>query len=217
MKAKYLLPLALAAVAANGAFAQSPAPQFGIHAAMEVTLPSGASDIYKSGAGLTLGAYYRLPFAKRFYFEPGLLFNYTAMSSKDLVTFDDQYFYEGAANLYGIRIPLTVGYNFDVSDIVSLHFSTGPWINVNISAQQKLLPNFSAPETVPDRTINLFNYGWKRVDALWGISLGATFADNYYVGITTGVAFTPLASFGNRDKKIRIHRNTVAISLGYRF
>ena len=56
-----------------------------------------------------------------------------------------------------------------------------------------------------------------RVDAQWGFSLNFRFAQSYYVGITGGVAFTPLASFGNKDKKIRIHRNTVAISLGYNF
>ena len=216
MKAKILLPLALSGMLSASAAAQLPTG-LGIHAAMEVTVPTGASSIYKTGAGLTLGAYYRVQLPKSFYFEPGLLFNYTAMSSKDLVSFDDTYYYEGAANMYGIRVPLTVGYSFNVGDFVDLDVSTGPWINVNISARQKLLPNFSAPEIVPNKTINLFDHGWEHVDALWGIHLGATFADSYYVGLTTGISFTPLASYGDKDKKIRIHRNTVAISLGYRF
>ncbi len=216
MKAKYLLPLAIAALVPAAAPAQTP-KGLGIHAAMEVTMPSGASSIYKNGAGLTLGAHYRLPLPKKFYFEPGLLFNFTAMTAKDLVSFDDKYFYQGAANIYGLRIPLTVGYSVNLADFVNLDVSTGPWINFNISATQKLLPNFSAPEIVPNKTIDLFDHGWNRVDALWGIHLGATFADNYYVGLSTGLAFTPLASFGNKDKKIRIHRNTVAVTLGYRF
>ena len=217
MKARLIIPLVIAFLLPAEAGARTNMPEIGIHAAMEVSLPTGGNNIYKNGAGLTLGANCHVPFGRNFYFEPGLYFTYSAMSAKDLVSFDDKYYYEGAANIYGLRVPLMVGYRLSVSDIVTLHFATGPWLNVNISARQKLLPNFDAPVVVPSQTINLFNHGWKRVDALWGIQLGATFADNYYIGVTTGVAFTPLASFGNRDKKIRIHRNTVAISLGYRF
>ena len=69
----------------------------------------------------------------------------------------------------------------------------------------------------PERKVSLLKHGWKRVDAQWGIRLSVTFARHYYVGVTTGVAFTPLAKFGNRDKKIRVYRNTVALSLGYNF
>ena len=95
--------------------------------------------------------------------------------------------------------------------------STGPWLNINLSARQNLLPNMEAPVAVPAQKANLFDQGWKRFDAQWGLKLSFTFAESYFVGITTGVAFTPLASFGDKDKKIRIHRNTIAISLGYNF
>jgi len=51
----------------------------------------------------------------------------------------------------------------------------------------------------------------------WGIRLSVTFAQHYFIGINTGVAFTPFAKFGDRDKKIRIYRNTIAVTLGYNF
>ena len=216
MKTELLLAAAAFAVCVPMATAQT-GPSLGVRASMELTAPSGGGDYYKLGAGVTVGVVADLPLYRRVYFEPGVLFTYSAMTAKDLVTFNDEYYYQGAANLYGIRVPLNFGYDFDLTDNLSMSVATGPWLNFNVSARQKLLPNFAAPDPLPNRTINLFDHGWKRVDAQWGFSLNFRFAQSYYVGITGGVAFTPLASFGNKDKKIRIHRNTVAISLGYNF
>lgn len=58
---------------------------------------------------------------------------------------------------------------------------------------------------------------WLRIDTGRSINLSIIFAGSYYAGISSGTAFTPLARYGNRDNKMRIHRDTVAISLGYNF
>ena len=192
-------------------------PTLGARLGMDLSIPSGAHNFYKTGAGVNAGVICKMPLPRNFYFEPGLSFVYTAMTAKDLVSFDNEYFYEGAANVYTLSVPLNFGYSFDVNGNMSLDVFTGPRLNINLSARQDLDPNFAAPEPVPDRTINLFDHGWKRVDASWGFGLSATFAEHYYIGITAGVAFTPLADYGDRDKKIRVHRNTVALSLGYNF
>lgn len=217
MKAKILVASVFLTVALCVTAGEKWQPTFGARLGMELTMPSGAGNFYKTGAGVNVGAICNMPMTRNFYFEPGLSFVYTAMTAKDLVSFDNEYFYEGAANIYSLSVPLNFGYSFTVADNMSLEVFTGPRLNINLSARQDLDPNFAAPEHVPDRTINLFDYGWKRVDASWGFGLSATFATHYYIGITAGVAFTPLADFGNRDKKIRVHRNTIAISLGYNF
>ncbi len=36
---------------------------------------------------------------------------------------------------------------------------------------------------------------------MWGFGLSFNIADNYQIGISGGVGITPLAKFGNRDKK----------------
>lgn len=222
MKFRIIMAMLLAALLAVPAKGQESEPQhwaptLGARAAMEVTVPSGGRNFYRTGAGLTAGVTIYMPLPRNFYFEPGVLMSYTAMTAKDLVSFDDEYYYEGAANVYSLRIPLMFGYSYMPTALWRFDFATGPWLNINLSARQRLNPNFSAPKIVPDRTVNLFRHGWKRVDALWGIALSATFADHYTIGITAGVAFTPLARYGDRDKKIRIHRNTIALSLGYNF
>ena len=215
MRSKILILCILSAVCSITAKSQIK-PDFGARLSMEVTVPGGGSSYYKTGAGFSVGGVMKLELPRNFYFEPGLLFYYTAMSSNDLIPFDD-YYYQGAVKEYGLRLPLNVGYTFDSGKIWTIDVYTGPWINFNISATQALDPNFSNPEPVPDKTINMMKHGWKRVDAMWGFGLSFTFAENYHIGLSGGIGFTPLAKFGNRDKTVRIHRNIVAISLGYNF
>jgi len=173
--------------------------------------------MYKTGAGLNVGLTVRMPLARHFFFEPGAYFDFMSMTAKDLISFDEEYLYEGAANLYSLRLPMNFGYSLSLDDNWVLDISTGPVVNFNISARQNLDPNFGAPEIVPDRTIDLFDHGWKRVDVKWGFGISATFAEHYMIGLTADIAVSPLASFDTTSGKIRIHRNSVALMLGYNF
>ena len=218
MKCRLILTVLAALSLLTSAAQDSPPPvTYGIRLGMDVTFPSGGRSEYKTGAGFSLGGIAQIALPKGFYVEPGVMFSYIGMTSKNLITFDDDYFYEGAAKYYGLRIPVYFGYNFNVAPQTLMSVATGPYMNINLYARQQLTPNLSAPDPLPNRKINLFNHGWNRVDAGWGIKLSVTFAGNYYIGVTTGIAFTPLANYGNKDKKIRIHRNTIALSLGYNF
>lgn len=198
-------------------FARDNESYFGVRLAMDVTFPGGGYDSYNTGAGFTLGGIYNVPFRNNFYFEPGVLFYYTGMSSKDLIKFDNNYLLQGSARQYGFRIPMNVGYQFNAGDNLTVGVATGPMLSVNISARQQLDAVPGAPIPIPDKTVNLFHHGWRNVDLLWGISVNFTFARSYVIGFSTGVGLTPLAKYGNNDKKIRIQRNTVAIALGYNF
>ena len=217
MKFRYILLTILTAICAASADAQTSASTFGVRADMELTFPSGGRSYYQTGAGLVIGPVARIPLSQTFSIEPGVMFTFTALTAQDLVSFNDDYYYDSAANLYGIRVPILLSYTRAISENADFSVATGPQFNINISARQRLQPNFAAPLPEPRRTIDLFSHGWKRFDAQWNLRLSVTFAKQYYIGITTGVAFTPLAKFGDKDKKIRIYRNTIALSLGYNF
>ena len=217
MKAEFL-PIIVALASASAAQAHEPwSPVLGVRAGMEVSMPAGARNMYKTGAGLNVGLTVRMPLARHFFFEPSAYFDFMSMTAKDLISFDEEYLYEGAANLYSLRLPMNFGYSLSLDDNWVLDISTGPAVNFNISARQNLDPNFGAPEIVPDRTIDLFDHGWKRVDVKWGFGISATFAEHYMIGLTADIAVSPLASFDTTSGKIRIHRNSVALMLGYNF
>ncbi|MDE6207051.1 MAG: PorT family protein [Muribaculaceae bacterium] len=211
IKAAAAISIALCSVV--GATAQT----WGVRTSMDVTFPSGGTKLYDTGAGLSIGGVASFDLPRNFYVEPSLYFSYTGFSSKGLAEFDDQSYLDGTARLYSLRVPVYVGWHHDISPLMQLGIATGPYVNVNLSARQGLQANFDAAVPLPDKTVDLFKHGWKRVDAGWGISLSMTFAQAYYVGLSTGVSFTPLASYGNRDKKVRIHRHVLAVSLGYNF
>ena len=214
-----LLFYALVGAAALSASAQNyePPVTYGVRLGMDVTFPGGSADPYKVGSGFTLGGVARVAMPRDFFFEPGLMIQYTAMTADEPVAFDDNYLYQNAAKYWNLHIPMLFGYSFSLAPQWGMSIATGPYVNVNLSARQQLLPNLSVPDPLPDRKVNLFNHGWRRVDAGWSIKLSVVFARSYYIGISTGIAFTPLARYGNRDNKMRIHRNTLAVSLGYNF
>ena len=209
--------LVLALAATTTATAQQWSPTFGVRAAMEISVPSGARNMYKTGAGLNAGLVVRMPIKQGFYFEPGACFDFMSMTAKNLVSFDDEYFYEGAANVYSLRMPFNFGYSIELNDNCTLDISTGPALGINISARQDLDPNFTAPERVPYRTIDLFDHGWKHVDAKWGFGVGATFAEHYVIGLKADIALSPIASIHRADGKTHLYRNSFAIFLGYNF
>lgn len=79
-------------------------------------------------------------------------------------------------------------------------------------------PNPDAPAPVRTPFNNdLFSKEWKKADVQWRFCLTMTFRKHYHIGISGGASRTPLAQYGNKDKKIRIHRNIVAIAFGYDF
>ena len=216
MKISRLVPAILCLAAAIPGAAAMDLDGLGVRTAMEVTIPSGGHNIYDNGAGFTVGAVYDIPIYRAWSFEPGAMFFYNTMTCRNPTQIGD-YFYDGAPRNMGIRLPLMMQYSYTIAPGMDLTFGTGPWLNFSFYARQTIQPNLSAPVAVPDKRINLFNFGWKHFDAQWGFRLSMTFASSYYVGITDGVAFTPLASYGMKDKRIRVHRNTIALSLGYNF
>lgn len=216
MKSKFVFP-AIALLLCMLPLSAMGQVQYGIQLSYDVSFPMSSNNPYKTGSGFTLGGVAEISLPKRFFVEPGVMFTFRSMPSKNLVSFDDEYFYEGAGKIYTIHVPVRFGYRFYENELWSVAVSTGPYLNVNVAAQQKLEPNFGAPERVPDKKISLFDHGWKHVDGGWNIRLSTTFAGSYFVGIDGDVSFTPLAEFGNRDKKIRIHRSSVSVVLGYYF
>lgn len=191
-------------------------PSLGVRLSMELSTPSGATSYFKTGSGFTAGIVSRFSLPAKLFVEPGILFVYSAMTDKNPIPLGD-FMYQGSVKQYGIRVPINVGYRIFPNESFNIDVYTGPWINFNIASKQTLDPNFSAPTPVPTSSIDLMKYGWRRVDTQWGFGLGFTFAEKYHVGVSGGIGMTPLARFGNKDKKIRIHRNVVALTMGYNF
>ena len=93
----------------------------------------------------------------------GLMFFYNTMGVRPFEI--DGHLYDGSVRNLGLRLPLNVGYDFDVLDNLTIGLITGPWLNFNITAREHTLPDFEGPE--PTSSANLFDRGWKRFDLQW--------------------------------------------------
>ncbi len=213
-----ILTLSAIGIAAVHAQEESRQPFFGVEAAMEITIPDRSHGIYQAASGFKAGGFYNMPLKNsNFFFEPGVQAFYNTLGLNNIIPDNGtDGMYSGSVRNFGIRIPLYLGYSFDLPGRLNLSVATGPQLNINLITRRYLDPNFVAPAPP---AVNLFSdgKGWKRVEALWGLKLKLTFAECYSVGIDGGVVISPLASYGNRDNKIKIRRASVAISLGYNF
>lgn len=189
---------------------------FGARVGMQVTFPTGSENTYGTGAGFHGGVIYHKSLPMHLFLEPGVFFSHSAMANRRPFAYDG-YVFNGTATVASFRIPFYVGYSFKPSRVLDVGVATGPAVNFNISARQGFDPNFDAPLPIPAKKIDMFDHGWKHVDGLWGIKLNMNFADHYFVGVSGELSFTPLAVYGNGDKKIKIHRNSVAVTFGYNF
>lgn len=190
---------------------------WGVGAGWDINIPSGSSAHWDTGSGATLTGWGAMALSNKVFVASGLDVFYRTMGT-NWITGADEALVEGTVKNVGLRVPLLAGLNLPLSQSVEIDLATGPQIEVNLMARHY-------PDPVPDvlshntdnSSANMFHNGFRRVSGSWRLALGFTFSTHYYVGIDSSVGFTPLASFGNRDNKIRIRGNTVAVKLCYKF
>lgn len=217
---KTLITLAIAALA-FGAYAQEPilqketaSPTIGIKAQWNLNSPSTSYNdpisIYSSGSGFSVGAFYTVPVYKGLYVEPELSVYYnTVIIDPDIVQSvltDHQVPAEGSLRNFGLRIPVTVGYRFSLTDDMALSVFTGPQLNIGLINDQYV--------NATKHNIDLYDQGWRRLDAQWTFGVRYYYADNWMAEVSGGVGMTNLLG-----KTLHGHfrRNTFAVGVGYIF
>lgn len=222
MNRRYIIILIAVLMTSLGGVAQQSADglvrhTFGASASFDVNIPSGSKGLWATGSGVTVGVDYAYRLTSTWYLATGLGAYYRTFGTDYMV--QDNSIYEGTVKNIGLRAPLMVGYEMPIASQVDMSIATGPALEVNLYARESAMPDFNQAGMNPESVgmVNLFKQGFRRVDAIWGIVLGFTFAEHYYVGLAGNVAFTPLAQYGNRDNKLRIRGNSVAIKLCYKF
>ncbi|MDE5643264.1 MAG: PorT family protein [Muribaculaceae bacterium] len=188
-------------------------PRWGVRLQADITTPTNGLDLYSTGTGISGGIVYNLPLYRGLYVEPGVMLYYNTIDVDDYMV--NNLPYDGSARLLGIRLPVNIGYRFNLTESISLSLFTGPGFNFNISARQYANPNF---EGAPPKTSkNLFDYGWHRFDAQWGFGITATFSGRYVIGLSAGVGSKALAEKTIDGHKAKMNRNTFSVTLGYNF
>lgn len=182
------------------------------------------SEIYSNSGGLHMGVVYNMPVWKNLYFEPGvsIFYNRANIKAGNTGTYvvSGNQIVSGRSNgnisNWGFRIPLNIGFHFDITDNVRIAPFTGPVINVNFSSKTNY--EFDNPEN-PSLNYNSLDLGWD-------FGVGVTY-QRYYLavegtaGLTKYVKNDPYSILVDGGKGGTYYlggrRNLFTITLGYNF
>ena len=213
-------------------------PYFGARLSVEAAQPGSIEagnikkDVFKPGAGLSIGAIYNQPVVANFYIEPGLeLYYNTTKFNTDDSQFQNVHLKSNSTRSFGMRVPVMLGYHFDFSPKFSVAIQTGPVLKVGFSDDYYLTSEtrFSQRDSEAYRwhasgsmyndnvytgagVVNAFN----RVDCSWRISLGFNFLKNYYAALSGDIGMVNQIKHSNNGAYKR-YNNLFQLTLGYNF
>lgn len=165
-------------------------------------------DMFKPGSGVSLGADYLMFFGKNFFFEPGLRLFYDTYKYDDIIigSPDTNRTMDPPVKKTGLRIPLTIGYKFDIFKSGSLLLSTGPEPIIGFTART----NFDDNE-IESFDEDLYKDTYRRFDLAWDIR-AAVIINHFRVDVTGGLGMLDVIK-----TNVSMHEYRVSIGLGYVF
>lgn len=211
---KKILILVALLVSALFSYAQG---SWGVRAAFDINIPSnvgGIPDIpgvdnkvlkemYRQGYGGTIGVVYDHWLSNSIFLQPGLSLFYDTYSYKNLIIGEDSK-QEKDPSLYklGIRVPIVIGYSYNLVDVLPMRVYTGPEFNYAFAGDIR----FENRDLVGDDW-HLFgkNGEQRRFDIAWKLGLAAEL-DIATVAVEAAIGVTDLfpGSFSLRDNRVSI-------------
>ncbi len=185
---------------------------FGARASLDMTTSTEITDLTGWGPGFSVGLAYHAPFARQFYFEPSLMFNYNTIDFEG--QHGDKYSkrtYDGYIKGLGLNIPLNFGWNFFSAGPVGLSLYTGPHIFILFS--NKLEATEIYKEYAPTKLkSDLSNPG---MEIGWTLGVGADFFKRWHLQIDGTYSFSHMCAIEMTRSHIR--RAGISVGIGYNF
>ena len=207
------------------AFAQNPVfnnpdnrPYWGIRGSFDISIHGDMETngykvkMFGQGYGGSVGAVYHLPVFANLFFEPGMSLYY------DTYVIDDLYADNGISDSpqsvdadirkFGVRIPLTIGYRFDIWENAGISILTGPELTYGFTARVSgdRYKELGLP-------VNLYTSagGHKRFNFLWGVGAGLDI-NRFHISI---IGYFGLVNM--MHSPITLHENVARVAFGYNF
>lgn len=186
-------------------------PLFGLRAGLDLEIPGkwhnqgGSVKMFRCGYGVNIGGVCNMYLAKGFYLEPGVSLFYQRYSYDDIYIDEDQTDKDPKIDKFGVRIPVMVGYDINLSEKSSISVYTGPEISYAFAGKY----HFNKPELWGDlTTVSLFST-YRRFDLAWKVGIGLPIGRSV-VGIDAAFGLTDLMK--NPDISFRENRVTLSLT-----
>lgn len=193
MKRKITLLLLCLTLCIGASSAGDSGVLWGVKGKVNLELPgkwkgdNGSVKMYKHGFGVDLGAVCNIYLDKGFYFEPGLGFFYEGYNYDGLAAPDESGTVidkDPKITMFGVRLPLVVGYTYDISDRLGVSIFTGPQLGYAFSMKT----HTKHPELWGDLTeMN----EQRRFDCAWKVGLGFPI-DSYMLSLEADFGLTDM-------------------------
>lgn len=193
---------------------------WGIRADVDVVLPGkwhpkyGSEPIkmFSNGIGFSIGGVYNIPLVANLYVEPGVSLFYDTYRFDDLtVVGDDDYTEKNpAVKKFGLRVPVMIGYHFDLWENGGISVFTGPELSVGLSGKIGVHNKELFGDDFPT---NLYSDGFqRRTDCAWKVGVGVP-VGQFLIGVEGAFGLVDL----KKGNGITYHENRAALKLGYNF
>lgn len=209
--------------------------QLGARVALDFNSAADGGAMYSNQPGFSIGAVYQIPLWMNLYFEPGLSIFYdtfgttrvnsipqfnadgSAMTDEDGEPVSLDYRIDGSMRNFGFRVPLNVGFHFDVTDEIKVGVFTGPQINLSLVARYHQQEIKVPGEEEPAWGTSLFGTkGFRHIDLQWNFGVNVCY-QHYYMAMSGSVGMSDM-KIGTDELLTRdIRRNQFCITLGYNF
>ena len=166
----------------------------------------------KAAPGFQLGAIYNLPLVANLYLEPGVNFFYDTHKENIYVgTSITSSQADLSYSRYGVRVPVMVGYHFDVWENASLKVFTGPEVSYGIGSSTSISYDGNKADIIgfkPD-----FYDRVKRFECSWDFGAGITFS-NIDISVAGSLG---LLNANTAESSLDYKINRIYVAVGYNF
>ena len=193
---------------------------WGVRVNLDVSAPGAwkndlfSMKMFNSRIGFSAGGYMQLPVVANLYFEPGVSLFYDTYSNDIGIGEDNGTVKDVRAHTdkFGVRMPLDLGYRFDIWENASLFVRTGPQLTYGFTMKTHL----PSEDSLED-----FSDGWygkdgllNRFDILWDIAAGIEFG-RINVGVEYNLGLLNIAR--NKEHGLDYKENYFRVGVGYTF
>lgn len=172
--------------------------------------------MFKGGSGISAGVAYNVPLVANLFLEPGASIFYDTYRTDDFSTNICDMLFDNAhikISQFGIRIPIMLGYHFDVNERARINVMTGPQFGLGLVGKYKAKGYQINDFDSSDDNLYSDDGGFNRFNLQWAVGAGTTidkfdFSIKYFFGLTN-----MLKDGGD----VKYKENLLQVSVGYNF
>lgn len=159
-----------------------------------------AKELYHDDAGVALTGTYNVPIVANLYLEPGLsVYYYEYSANKDVLESFGPDITDITRKIFGMRLPVMIGYHFDLTKKFKIYLYTGPELETGFVAKEQIKSYTYRPLTTW-RNLYGDDGSLKRINVLWGYGLGFSYS-KFYFGFGGGQGLVNMVK--NSDMRMR--------------